>query len=171
MRAPEIWLVLLRVVVGAWFLKAVWTKFTLTYAFGVLPYPEVAARFIAFHPRRVAEFAAGNPLPWYRAFLENTVLPNAATFARLQAWGEAAVGVGLLLGFLTPLAAVIGLFLTLQYGLASQWMSFGQQGFHLLLATSMVAILGAGAGRVAGVDGWLIRHVPARARRWLEAVS
>jgi thiosulfate dehydrogenase [quinone] large subunit len=162
--APAYWLALLRVVVGAWFLKAVWTKLTLAYLGGVVPYPAPAPRFLGFHPKRVAEFAAGNPVDWYRAFLEHTVLPHAKLFATLQAYGEAAVGIGLVLGFLTGLTALVGLFLSLNYGLATQWMSFGQQGFHLVLITSMIIFLGTRAGRVLGLDAWLL----ARARpRWL----
>ncbi len=58
------WIVLLRVVVGAWFLKAVWTKLTIASLWGI-PYPIVSPRFVAFQPARVAEFAAGNPVGWY----------------------------------------------------------------------------------------------------------
>ena len=150
------WIVLLRVVVGAWFLKAVWTKFTLAYLWDTVPYPAVAPRFLAFQPKRVAEFAAGNPVGWYKDFLEGTVLPNARVFATLQTYAEAAVGLGLILGLLTGLTALVGLFLSLNYGLASQWMSFGQQGFHLLLVTSMIIFLGARAGRTWGIDRWLL---------------
>src|SRR5207245_8980280 len=70
------WVVLLRVVVGVWFVKAVWTKFTLAYLWDVIPYPSVSPRFLAFHPKRIAEFAAGNTLDGYREFLEGTVLPS-----------------------------------------------------------------------------------------------
>src|SRR5256885_7757888 len=151
MNAPETWLALLRVVVGAWFLKAVWTKLVLEFLWGVVPYPVVSPRFLAFHPKRVAEFAAGNPLGWYKDFLEGTVLPNDRLFATLQTYGEAAVGLGLILGLLTGLTALVGLFLSVNYGLASQWMSFGQQGFHVLLVTSMLVFLGARAGRTWGL--------------------
>jgi uncharacterized membrane protein YphA (DoxX/SURF4 family) len=150
---PERWLVLLRVVVGAWFVKAVWTKLTLAYLWDVIPYPTVSPRFLAFHPKRIAEFAAGNPVDWYKEFLEGTVLPNGRVFATLQTFGEAAVGLGLILGLLTGLTALVGLFLSLNYGLASQWMSFGQQGFHVMLVTSMIVFLFARAGRTWGLDG------------------
>lgn len=166
MVAPEAWLVLLRVVVGAWFLKAVATKLTLAWAGGMFPYPVVTDRFLAFHPRRVAEFAAGNPVGWYREFLEHTVLPHSGLFAALQAYGEVAVGLGLVLGVLTGLAALVGLFLAVNYGLATQWMSFGQQGFHLLLVTAMLICLGARAGRVGGLDRWLLART-GRRRRWI----
>ena len=72
-----------------------------------------------------------------------------------------------MLGLLTPLTAVIGLALALNYGLATQWMSFGQQGFHLLLITSMVIFVVTGAGRVLGLDALLRRRLRAWWLRWL----
>lgn len=171
MIAPQLWIAILRIVVGAWFLKAVWTKLTLAYAFGVIPYPAVSPRFLGFQPKRVAEFAAGNPVDFYKLFLEQTVLPDARLFATLQAYGEAAVGVGLVLGFLTGLSALVGLFLTLNYGLATQWMSFGQQGFHVLLTTSMVIFLAARAGRAWGIDRLILTRASGRAKRWLKIVA
>src|SRR5258708_16256339 len=130
MNHPDRAVALLRVVVGAWFIKAIWTKVSFGVAAGVIPYPMVSPRFIAFHPKRVAEFAAGNPIGWYKEFLEGIVLPHSGAFATLQAYGEAAVGIGLTLGLLTGLAAPVGLLLSLNYALATQWMIFGPQGFH-----------------------------------------
>ena len=165
MTYPQTCIAVLRLVVGAWFFKAVWTKLTLAYVGGVLPYPTVSPRFLAFHPKRVAEFAADNPVDWYKAFLQNTVLPHASLFATLQTYGEVVVGLGLILGLFTRLTAIIGLVLSLNYGLATQWMTFGQQGFHLLLITSMVIFLVAGAGRAWGLDAVLLPRL--RALRWL----
>jgi uncharacterized membrane protein YphA (DoxX/SURF4 family) len=162
------WVVLLRVVVGAWFVKAVWTKLTLAFLWGVVPYPAVSPRFLAFQPKRVAEFAAGNPVGWYKSFLEETVLPNSSLFATLQTFGEAAVGLGLILGLLTGLTAIVGLYLSLNYGLASQWMSFGQQGFHVLLVTSMIIFYFARAGRTWGLDGVILSR---SGRPWLRLVT
>ena len=171
MFAAPAWLAVLRVVVGAWFLKAVWTKLTLGLAGGVLPYPTVSPRFVGFHPKRVAEFAAGNPIGWYKDFLEHTVLPHAALFATLQVWGEVAVGIGLVLGLATRLTGLVGLYLAVNFGLASQWMSFGQQGFHLLLVTSMVIFIGAGAGRAWGLDALLQRRAGPGMARWLRVLE
>ncbi len=169
MMAPQAGIVLLRVVVGAWFLKAVWTKLTLAFLWGVIPYPAVSPRFLAFHPKRVAEFAAGNSIGWYKEFLESTVLPHSKLFASLQAYGEACVGIGLVLGLFTGLAALAGLFLSLNFGLAASWMSFGQQGLHLMLVTSMVIFLGTRAGRVWGLDHLLLHAAPRS--RWLRFLS
>jgi len=168
MRFPQTGIALLRIVVGAWFLKAVWTKLTLGYLAGVVPYPTVSPRFLGFQPRRVAEFAADNPVGWYKDFLQNTVLPHAKVFATLQAYGEVVVGIGLVLGLFTGLAALIGLALAVNFGLATQWMSFGQQGFHVLLITSMILFVLTRAGRAWGIDGWLLARAPNQ--RWLRAL-
>ena len=88
----------------------------------------------------------------------------------LQAYGEVAVGIALLLGFCIGLTALIGLFLSLNYGLATQWMSFGQQGFHVLLITSMIIFLGARAGRVWGLDSLILGKVSPSSRRWLSTI-
>ena len=161
------WVAVLRIVVGAWFVKAVWTKLTLAFLWDAIPFPAVSPRFLAFQPKRIAEFAAGNPVAWYKDFLEGTVLPNSRVFATLQTYGEAAVGLGLILGLLTGLGALVGLFLSLNYGLASQWMSFGQQGFHVLLVTSMIVFLCVRAGRTWGLDRWILAR---SGRRWLRLV-
>src|SRR5262249_20770628 len=170
MKVPHIWLAVLRIVVCAWFLKAVWTKLTVEFAWGVVPYLAVSPRFLGFQPKRVAEFANGNPVDWYKQFLEGTVLPHAQLFAHLQSYGEVAVGLALLLCLCIGLMSLFGLFLTLNYGLATQWMSFGQQGFHVLLVTSMIMFLGARAGRVWGLDGLILRRVSPRSRHWLRII-
>jgi hypothetical protein len=45
-------------------------------------------------------------------------------------------------------------------------MTFGQQGFHLLLVTSMVMFLCVRAGRRWGVDAYLFYRLAGR-HRWL----
>ncbi len=55
---------------------------------------------------------------WYASFLQNFVLPNAGLFSFLVTWGEVAVGLGLLLGVLTGIAAGFGVLMNLNYLLA-----------------------------------------------------
>ena len=108
-------------------------------------------------------------MDWYKRFLEDVVLPHASLFATFQAYAEVIVGVALLLGFCVGLSALLGLFLAINYGLATQWMSFGQQGFHLLLITSMVIFFGARAGQAWGLDGLLLRATPGKRRKFVTA--
>jgi thiosulfate dehydrogenase (quinone) large subunit len=159
MRAPERWLAVLRIAVGLWFAKAIFTKLAITLAWGFLPLPTASDRWIHVMPKLVGQYAAGNPLGFFRAFLEQSVVSHATLFAQLTAFGEAAVGLGLVLGCTTVLASAIGLVLVVNYGLAVAWQGSAQQGFHYMLFTSLVVLLAVRAGRTWGVDGWVrARH-------------
>ena len=54
----------------------------------------------------------------YAWFLQNIVLPNAAVWSRAVAWGEFLVGVALVLGIFTGIAAFFGGFMNANYLLA-----------------------------------------------------
>jgi thiosulfate dehydrogenase [quinone] large subunit len=55
---------------------------------------------------------------WYAGFLQNIVLPNAALWSRMVVIGEILVGIGLILGIFTGLAAFFGGFMNVNYLLA-----------------------------------------------------
>jgi uncharacterized membrane protein YphA (DoxX/SURF4 family) len=160
MSHPREWLAILRIVVGLYFVKSLVTKMGLLLLGGVLPVPVVSERWLSVMPKIVAKQASDNPLAFYKQFLEGTVLTHSNIFAQLTAWGETVVGIGLTLGLLTGVASLVGLVLVINYGLATQWMSPGQQGFHLVLFFLMVAFFWARAGRTWGLDRWLARRRP-----------
>jgi len=64
----------------------------------------------------------GGPHPavqgWYASFLQNVVLPNATVFAYLVTFGEVLIGLGLIFGVLTGIAAFFGVFMNLNFLLA-----------------------------------------------------
>ena len=154
------WLAVLRIAVGLYFAKAVITKLTIVLAGGVVPVPAVSDRWLATMPKIVEKQAVGNPIGFYKDFLEQTVLTHSSLFAHLTAWGETVAGLGLTLGLFTGLASLVGLSLVINYGLATQWMSSGQQGFHLLLFTLMLAFFFSRAGRRWGLDGVIAKRKP-----------
>src|SRR3954466_12774870 len=157
---PAEWLALLRIVVGLYFVKSLVTKMTIVLLGGIVPLPAVSERWLMVMPKIVAKQASENPLAFYKQFLEGTVLPHSNVFAQLTAWGETVAGIGLTLGLLTGVASLVGLTLVINYGLATQWMSPGQQGFHLVLFFLMLAFFFARAGRTWGVDRWLVARWP-----------
>ena len=157
---PAEWLAVVRIVVGLYFVKSLVTKMSLVLLGGVVPIPAVSARWLEVMPKLVTKQASENPIAFYKHFLEATVLPNSSLFAHLTAWGETVVGIGLTLGLLTGVASLVGMVLVVNYGLATQWMSPGQQGFHLVLFFLMLAFLFARAGRTWGLDAWLARTRP-----------
>jgi thiosulfate dehydrogenase [quinone] large subunit len=157
---PAQWLAVLRIAVGLYFLKSFVTKMSVMVAGGFLPIPVVSDRWMSVMPKIVAKQASENPLLFYKHFLEGTVLTHSDTFAHLTAWGETVVGLGLTLGLLTGVASIVGLVLVINYGLATQWMSPGQQGFHLVLSVLMITFFFSRAGRTWGLDGWIARSNP-----------
>jgi uncharacterized membrane protein YphA (DoxX/SURF4 family) len=167
MSHPDRWLAFLRVVVGLYFAKAVYTKLGLVMVGGVLPLPGASERWIHTMPTIVTKQASENPILFYKHFLENTVLTHPELFAHLTAWGETITGIGLTLGLMTGAASLVGLLLVTNYGLATQWMSPGQQGFHLVLFALMIAFFLSRAGRTWGLDArlWTARPDALFARR------
>src|SRR6195256_3968903 len=109
MRSPERWLAGLRIAVGVWFAKAIFTKLSMTLAWGFLPVPTASDRWLHVMPILVTKYAEGNPIGFFKDFLLTTVVPHSAVYAQLTAFGEAAVGLGLLFGCCTMLVAAIGL--------------------------------------------------------------
>lgn len=65
---------------------------------------------------------ASGPYPavqgWYAAFLQHVVLPQAGVFSYVITFGELFVGLGILLGAFTGIAACFGIFMNLNYLLA-----------------------------------------------------
>ena len=63
--------------------------------------------------------------PWFRSFMQGTVVPNAELFASLVRVGELALGLGLLLGLLTNLAALGSMAFSLTLLLSEGGVGFG----------------------------------------------
>jgi uncharacterized membrane protein YphA (DoxX/SURF4 family) len=160
MRAPERWIAVQRMVVGAWFFKSIFTKLTIVLAGGFLPIPAASPRWQTVMPKLIAKYASDNPFPWYKGFLLDTVVPNSHAFATLTALGEVGVGISLLFGLLTPVGAFFGLLQVLFYGFAVQQQSSGQLGFHVMLFTMMLTFLFTRAGRRWGIDARLRERWP-----------
>jgi thiosulfate dehydrogenase [quinone] large subunit len=55
---------------------------------------------------------------WYAAFLQSTVLPHAAAWSYLVAWGELLVGIALIAGFLVGISTLFGMLMNFDYLLA-----------------------------------------------------
>lgn len=101
----------------------------------------------------LAKTSGANPAVqgWYANFLHDFVLPNAGFFSFLVTWGEVAVGLGILLGVLTGIAAGFGVLMNLNYllaGTVSINPVLGIFGLFLCFAWRV-------AGEI-GLDHWLL---------------
>src|SRR4029079_2716368 len=95
---------------------------------------------------------------WYASFLQNVVFTHANTWSHGVAYGELLVGIALILGVLTGIAAFFGLFMNLNYLLAG---TVSTNPILFVLAIGIIL-----AWRVAGfigLDRWLL---PALGTPW-----
>ena len=100
---------------------------------------------------------AGASYGWWAAFLHNFVEPNAGWIAKLIAIGEFAIGIALILGLFTGLAALAGLLMNLIY------MFSGTAGVNPFYAIASVFLILAwrNAGHW-GFDGLLLPRLRGR---------
>lgn len=63
--------------------------------------------------------------PFFRSFMQGTVVPNAETFAQLMRVGELALGIALILGIFTNLAALGSIALSAMILLSQGGVRFG----------------------------------------------
>ena len=118
-RMAPVWL-LLRLYVGWAWLEAGWHKVQDTGA--ATNYIIDGAGILAFWKRIVVVPATGRPAityDWYRDFIQFLIDNDLqGLFGKLIAFGETAVGLGLILGAFVGVAAVAGAFMNLNFMLA-----------------------------------------------------
>ena len=88
---------------------------------------------------------------WYAWFLQNVVIPGSGVFSYLVTFGEVLVGLGLILGVLTGIAAFFGVFMNMNFLLA------GAVSINPIIGG--LALFLVLAWRIAGywgVDRWLL---------------
>ena len=105
--------------------------------------------------------------PFFRGFMQSTVVPNAELFAQLVRAGELMVGVALILGFLTNLAAVGSVVLSIPILLSGGGVRLGTGlgapefiTINVLVALISLVILFSPAAKEASLDSGLARRSP-----------
>ncbi|MDE2041239.1 MAG: DoxX family protein [Patescibacteria group bacterium] len=88
---------------------------------------------------------------WYASFLRDVVLAHASLWSHVVAYGELLVGVALIIGIFTGIAAFFGLFMNLNYLLA------GTVSTNPILFTlSIGLILAWKVAGFFGLDHWVL---------------
>ncbi len=106
--------------------------------------------------RQIGDVATLDLYPWYKKFLLDTVVPHHEFFGYLVTVGEIAVGACLLLGLLTRLSALVGLFMLVNYYLGPGMAHGGLMLAHqqIFIIALMIFVL-SNPGRALGLDGLL----------------
>jgi thiosulfate dehydrogenase (quinone) large subunit len=109
-------------------------------------------------------FVSQAPL-FFRTFMQGTVVPNAELFAQLMRAGELALGMALILGFLTNFAAVgsvgLSLVIMLSQGGVRLGTGLGAPEFltiNVLVALISLVVLVSPAAKALSVDAVLARR-------------
>ena len=147
-RLSWLWLVI-RLYVGYEWFVAGWEKMQNPAWFG----GSAGAALTGFIKGALAKSSGAHPdvQAWYAAFLQNAVLPNAALWSNLVAVGETLVGIALILGIFTGIAAFFGSFMNFNYLLAGTVSTN-----PLLFLLAMFLILAWKTAGWIGVDRWIL---------------
>ncbi|HVB25283.1 MAG TPA: TQO small subunit DoxD [Ktedonobacteraceae bacterium] len=108
--------------------------------------------------KQIIGFATGSPL---HTFLINVAVPHASFFGYLVAYGEIAIGLGTLVGFLLRPAAFSGMLISLMFFLSATWRVFPYfYGADIVFVFCWITMLLAGpmnTGLPALDELWAIR--------------
>ncbi|MEP7187777.1 MAG: DoxX family protein [Roseiflexaceae bacterium] len=149
-RLAPLWTII-RLYLGYEWLMAGWSK--LTNPAGAWVGATAGTAVAGFIKGALAKTAGDHPdvSGWYATFLQQVALPNAAVFSYMVTFGEILVGMALILGLLTGVAAFFGGFMNASYLFAG---TVSTNPVLLLLAIGIVL-----AWRVAGywgLDRWAL---------------
>jgi thiosulfate dehydrogenase [quinone] large subunit len=149
-RLAPLWLII-RLYVGYEWLMAGWEK--ITDPAGVWIGAKSGTAITGFVQGALQKTGGEHPsvAGWYASFLQNIVLPNATLWSYMVAFGEVLVGLGLIVGLFTGIAAFFGGLMNANYLLAG---TVSTNPILFILATWLVL-----AWRVAGywgLDRWAL---------------
>jgi thiosulfate dehydrogenase [quinone] large subunit len=154
-RLSWVWLII-RLYTGYEWLMAGWAKVTSPAWVGA----QSGTGLTGFVNNALKQTTGAHPnvQVWYAWFLQNIILPSAPVWSWIVAFGELLVGVALILGIFTGLAAFFGGFMNVNYLLAG---SLSTNPFLFVFATWLV-LAWKTAGWI-GLDRWIL---PALGASW-----
>ena len=91
---------------------------------------------------------------WYGWFLSHVILPHVSFWSHVVAYGELLVGVALIIGLLTGIAAFFGFFMNLNYLLAGTVSSN-----PVLLVLALFLVLAWRSAGFLGLDYWALPSI------------
>jgi thiosulfate dehydrogenase [quinone] large subunit len=155
---PWIWLVV-RLYLGYEWLSSGWGKLA-GAASAAWVGDKAGSAIVGFANGALTKSGGDHPdvTGWYATFLRDVVIPNAGLFGRLVAAGETLVGVALIVGALTGIAAFFGILMNANYLLAGTVSS----NPVLIILGTLVVLAWRNAGWI-GLDRFLL---PALGTPW-----
>ncbi len=143
-----LWLVI-RLYVGYEWLLAGWDKIVNPSWVG----PQAGTALRGFLNNAMSLTSGAHPAvqPWYAAFIKTVILPGVDFWSYVVAFSETLVGLGLILGIFTGIAALFGFFMNMNYLLAGSVSTN-----PVLLFLSIFIILAWKTAGWWGLDRWVL---------------
>lgn len=143
-----IWLIL-RLYLGYEWLNAGWGKLNNSAWVG----SNAGTALTGFINSAIAKATGAHPAvqSWYATFLKDAILPNTQIWSYAVAFGETLVGLGLIVGAFTGIAAFFGIIMNLSY-----LMSGSVSTNPMLLVGSIFIVLAWKTAGWWGLDRWLL---------------
>jgi thiosulfate dehydrogenase [quinone] large subunit len=145
------WLAILRIGIGLWWIKSVFHKRIRHFLTGGMISWSV-------------ELAENHPVPAFGNGMKSMLTATSSWFPYFQLFGEFAVGVGLVLGFLTPITALAAIFMNLNFialaGVKPKNIDVNpcfrvEQGQNWTMIVGELVVFATGAGAVWSLDSLL----------------
>lgn len=153
-KTPLFWVALLRIMLGLLFL----TQWYDNLAKGIYTEDGLNGLFEYFFS------TSDMPLEWYMDFIDELVMPITPAFAVFQLVAELFIGLAFIFGFFTPLVSLGAAFFILNtfflsYGADWPWS-------YLTILSILGVLFFTRAGRVIGIDAWLLERAGDRFPLW-----
>lgn len=140
---------------SAWFVLAL--RLVIGFAFLYSGVEKVLGSFGA--QGYLANVAATNGNPFEGLFLWMSQTPWFVDFVNVAVpWGEVAIGLGLMVGLLTRLAAFFGAFMMLMFYFGNWDMAHGFINADFMYMLVFLSVAAFGAGRILGFDALVERY-------------
>lgn len=139
------WLAILRIGIGLWWLESVRHK-------------DLRGFLRGESMGWVESLTKDHPIPAFARTVQKTSLSSQrrrVVTSWLVVLGEFAVGVSLVLGFLTPVGLVVAIFLNLNYFLLAGLRDQGEQGQNLIMILTEVVLFTTGSWETWALDAAL----------------
>lgn len=139
------WFAILRIGVGLWWLESVRHKNLRDFLGGG-------------SMGWVESLTKDHPIPVFARMVHRTSLATKrrrVVTSRLVVLGEFSVGASLVLGLLTPVGLVVGIFLNLNYLLLAGLKDYGEQGQNTMMILAEIVLFCVAAGMTWGIDAAL----------------
>jgi NADH dehydrogenase len=153
-KTPLFWVALLRIMLGLLFL----TQWFDNLVNGIYTEEGLNGLFEYYFS------TSDMPLEWYMDFIHELVMPITPAFAVFQLVAELFIGLAFIFGFFTPLVSLGAAFFILNtfflsYGADWPWS-------YLTILSILGVLYFTRAGRVIGVDAWLMERAGDRFPLW-----